>query len=277
MLGGDKVYVRELQKRVNKVSDRCLSVRPSSEPGGVEGHGKWWLGTVSVMSGVRDIDIITRTIIMTGKPKNQISILIPDKVSRQHPLYGVHGLVIPAGVQHGAPAAQPVAHDGEGNLPDLRVGGHRTGRDGAGLASSLVDSVGPEGRTLVAGGKAGVVLEPELRQGSEHGVPASLQEGSPAAGNVWRLNKSVSREELCLTSKLTAPVWVISTSWVGVGHTVRGDLVARPVQGVNLTVVCPLVRHEEGGRDGTAVRVQPRVEQTLIEIFVEIINSVIKR
>ena len=50
------------------------------------------------------------------------------------------------------------------------------------------------------------------------------------------------------------------------------------VQTLHLTVVGPLVRHVEGGRDRTPVRVQPsRFEQVGVQIFVQIVDGVVER
>ena len=60
------------------------------------------------------------------------------------------------------------------------------------------------------------------------------------------------------------------------GDAVRGNLVAGGVEVVHLAVVRPLVGHEEGGSDGAAVGVDSLLKQSLVEISVEIIDSVVK-
>ena len=61
------------------------------------------------------------------------------------------------------------------------------------------------------------------------------------------------------------------------GDAVRGDLVAGGVEVVHLAVVGPLMRHEERGSDGAAIRVQSLPKQSVLEISVEIIDGVVKR
>ena len=67
-----------------------------------------------------------------------------------------------------------------------------------------------------------------------------------------------------------------ATRGMAVGHTVGGDLVAGGVELVDLAVVRPLVGHEEGGRDGAAVRVDSLPKQSVVEISVEIIDGIVK-
>ena len=151
-----------------------------------------------------------------------------------------------------------------------------TGGDGAGLPGSLVGGVRPQGRALVAGRQGGVVLEAQSGDGSEHWVSSSLQEGGPDTSDVRGLHQGVAGQELGLATNLQGPAGLPATRGMAVGHTVGGDLVAGGVELVDLAVVRPLVRHEERGSDGTAVRVDSPSKQSVVEISVEIIDSIVK-
>ena len=57
---------------------------------------------------------------------------------------------------------------------------------------------------------------------------------------------------------------------------VGGNLVAGEVEVEHLAVVRPLVRHEESGSYGAAVGVDSLSKQSFVEIFVQIIDSIVK-
>lgn len=58
---------------------------------------------------------------------------------------------------------------------------------------------------------------------------------------------------------------------------VRGNLVARGIEILNLAVVGPLVGHVERGRDGTAVRVlSSLLEQIGVETLVQVVHGIVE-
>jgi len=54
------------------------------------------------------------------------------------------------------------------------------------------------------------------------------------------------------------------------------NFVSVSVQILNLCVVCPFVRHIEGRLDWAAIRVEPSPEEILIELLVQVVDSIVE-
>jgi len=252
LLAGDKVNVRQLQNGVDKVEEASLPVLVAQEPGCVDkdGEGRLSLG------------------------------VIVEEVAGEHSLDPVWTIRVNTGVRHRALDASLISLTGHGDLPQAWVGLDRAGLDDALVGHGMVQSVGPAGRCLLRGGvpngQAGVIGELVLGQHSHHCVSSSGQEGSPHAFDVFGVHASVTNQHLTLTNDLIGPPLLAEPSSVGVGHTVRGNLVACCVQVVYCAVVSPLVRHVKSGLDGTSVGVEPVVEQPRVEGDVSLVDSIVE-
>ena len=110
----------------------------------------------------------------------------------------------------------------------------------------------------------------------EHLVPSNSQEGSSHTLDIGRVDPSKPDQQLCLAHHLVGPLLLVEVGAEGVGDCVGGNLVAVGVQVLHLGVVRPLVGHVEGGLDGAAIGVEPPSKEILVELLVQVVDSIVE-
>ena len=247
-LASDKVDIRQLQNRVNKVEESNRPVFVAEEPGGMNENGKRCLALCVEVQEVASEDSL-------------------------NPLW-VFG--VNAAVGHGAPYSSLISQAGHGNFPDSWVGPLGARSDGAAVRHGMLQGIRPAGSCFLGDWHAGVISELVLGQRGKHGVTANSQVWSPHSLDVTWVHSSITHQHLSLTHNFIGPPLLFEVRPVSVCHSVRRNLVTSSVQVVNLRVICPLVRDIERRLDRASVGIEPVPEQPCVEPEIDIIDGIVK-
>jgi len=141
---------------------------------------------------------------------------------------------------------------------------------------TLVQGVGPQSGRCPGRGEGGVVPKTKLGKDREHCVTSSLQEGCSHPSDIAGVHVAELDEQLGLSYHLLGPPVLVKGGGVGVGDRVRSNLMTLGVKILDLTIVSPLVGNVESGSYTTAIWIGPAREQPFVEVFVQVVHSIIK-
>ena len=110
----------------------------------------------------------------------------------------------------------------------------------------------------------------------EHLVSTNCKERSSHTLDISRVDSTEPHQHLSLAHHLVGPGLLVEVGSEAVSDSVGGHLVTISVEILDLSVVSPLVRHVECGFDWTTIGIVSVSEEVFIELFVQIIDSIVE-
>ena len=126
--------------------------------------------------------------------------------------------------------------------------------------------------------KMAILFKSESRPAEhvEHLVATDSQERSSHTLDVSRVDPSKPDQQLRLAHHLVCPLLLVEVRPKGVSDCVGSNLVTIGIEVLHLGVVCPLVGHIEGGLHRAPIGVEPPPEEVLVELLVQIVDSIVE-
>ena len=126
--------------------------------------------------------------------------------------------------------------------------------------------------------KMAILFKSESRPAEhvEHLVATDSQERSSHALDISGVHPSKPDQQLRLAHHLVRPLLLVEVRPKGVSDCVGSNLVTIGIEVLHLGVVCPLVGHVEGGLHRAPIGVEPPPEEVLVELLVQIVDSIVE-